>query len=518
MRWFPLSQTLSLLVFAISLFVTYQLWKDARHSAEQVLQTDFDFMVRESSRRIEQRMQAYEQVLRGTVGFLVASDQVTRREFRTYVNRLRLIENYPGIEAIGFSVLIRPDQKEQHIAAVRNEGFPNYTITPEGERDIYSAIVYIEPFSGRNLRAFGYDMYSQPVRRAAMAQARDTGRATLSGKLILVQEVGKDVQAGFLIYLPYYRPGAPIDTLEQRRANLVGWVYAPFRVNDFMSGLAGENAADLSISIYDGTEISNESLMYQTSHGTESAPLSNRFMRIQRLKFGGHYWTTVTRARPHFEKREEDDKAALVLRGGIGASVLLTLLAWLLVDERARAVGAAHRALRLALYDMLTDLPNRKLFTDRLLHSLARAKRDKSQLAVMFIDLDKFKPVNDKFGHAIGDLLLKEVADRLKQCVRKSDTVARLGGDEFVVLIPTIEEKHGDTIVAEKILAALAAPFHIGGHELHISSSIGIALYPGDGDDEKVLVRNADIAMYHAKKSGRNNMKFFDARMQEASS
>lgn len=518
MRWFQLSHTLSLLVFATSLFVTYQLWKDARHSAEQVLQTDFDFMVRESSRRIEQRMQAYEQVLRGAVGLFLASDQVTRREFQTYVNRLRLIENYPGIQAIGFSILIRPDQKEQHIAALRKEGFPDYAIIPEGEREIYSAIVYIEPFSGRNLRAFGYDMYSHPVRRVAMARARDTGRAALSGKVTLVQEVETDVQPGFLIYLPYYRPGAPTDTLEQRRTNLAGWVYAPFRINDFMSGLAGENAADISISIYDGIEILDESLMYRSDRNVDSAPLSDRFMRIQRLEFGGHYWATVTRARPNFENRQEDDKAALVLRGGIGASVLLTLLAWLLVDERTRAVAAAHRALRLALYDMLTGLPNRKLFTDRLLHSLARAKRDKNQLAVMFIDLDRFKPVNDKFGHAVGDLLLKEVANRLNQCVRKSDTVARLGGDEFVVLIPTIEETHGDTVVAEKILAALAAPFHIDGHELHISSSIGIALYPHDGEDERVLVRNADIAMYHAKESGRNNMKFFDARMQEASS
>ena len=518
MRWFPLSQTLSLLVLAISFFVTYQLWKDARLSAEQTLQTDFDFLVRESNRRIEQRMQAYQQVLRGAVGLFTASDNVTRKEFRIYVDRLRLDENYPGIEGIGFSVLIPPERKEQHIAAVRAERFPDYTIKPEGKREVYTSIVYIEPFSGRNLRAFGYDMFSNPVRRAAMEQARDSAKAALSGKVTLVQEEGKNPQNGFLIYLPFYQRGAPVDTLEQRRANLVGWVYAPFRSADFMSGVVGENAGNVAVEIYDGKEISEQTLMYRDDANGNGEQPGTRFVGIRRLEFAGRQWTVVTRARLNFEHREDDDKAALVLRGGIGASVLLTLLAWLLVDERARAVDAARRALRLALYDMLTDLPNRKLFTDRLLHSLARARRDNTQLAVMFIDLDRFKPVNDKFGHTVGDLLLKEVAKRLQDCVRKSDTVARLGGDEFVVLIPTLEEKHGDAIVGGKILSALAAPFNIHGHTLHISSSIGIAMYPADGSDEKTLLRNADIAMYHAKKSGRNNLKFFDPAMQEVNS
>jgi diguanylate cyclase (GGDEF)-like protein len=515
MRWFPLSQSLSVLVLATSLFVTYQLWKDARHSAEQILQTDFDFLVRESNRRIEQRVQTYKQVLRGAVGLFAASDRVDRQGFRRYVASLRLGESYPGIEGIGYSMVIPREQKEEHVAAVRSEGFPDYTIRPEGEREIYSSIVYLEPFSGRNLRAFGYDMYSEPVRRAAMEKARDAGRSMLSGKVTLVQEGGSRGQAGFLMYLPVYRGGTPPETVEQRRAALAGWVYAPFRINDFMAGLMGESGSRLSVSIYDGTEISDQSLMYQDNQNIDPDLSQSQFVRFDRLEFNGHYWTIVTHARPNFEASEDVDKAALVLRGGVGASILLTLLAWLLVDERARAMGAAHRAMRMALYDMLTDLPNRKLFTDRLLHSLARAKRDKNQLAVMFIDLDKFKPVNDKFGHTVGDLLLKQVARRLQECVRKSDTVARLGGDEFVVLIPTVVERHGDLVVAEKILKALATPFHIDGHNLQISSSIGIAVYPEDGDDEKSLLRNADTAMYHAKKSGRNSVRFFNAEMLE---
>lgn len=210
------------------------------------------------------------------------------------------------------------------------------------------------------------------------------------------------------------------------------------------------------------------------------------------------------------------DKPLLVLRGGIAVSILLTLLTWLFLDDRERAIQLANQALQLALYDALTGLPNRKLIMDRLRQSLAKAKRDRKRVALMFIDLDKFKPINDNFGHAVGDLLLQEVAKRLQACVRKSDTVSRLGGDEFVVLLPNLDEKEGAIVVAEKILHAMAQPFELVGQSFQISSSIGIAVYPEDGDDEKTLLKHADIAMYFAKKSGRNNLKYFGNEMQES--
>ena len=172
------------------------------------------------------------------------------------------------------------------------------------------------------------------------------------------------------------------------------------------------------------------------------------------------------------------------------------------------------RVRHLAHYDVLTGLPNRALLTDRMHQAIAMARRDKVMLAVMFLDLDKFKPVNDTFGHDIGDLLLKEVAKRLLNSIRASDTVARIGGDEFVVLLPTIEQEQDATVVARKILHALNQTFDIASHSLHISSSIGIAVYPEHADNEKLLLINADIAMYHAKKNGRNNFRFYANDMQ----
>lgn len=174
-------------------------------------------------------------------------------------------------------------------------------------------------------------------------------------------------------------------------------------------------------------------------------------------------------------------------------------------DDVTKEKQAEERMHYLAHYDPLTGLPNRTLFADRLRQSLAAAKREKARLAMMFLDLDKFKPVNDELGHDVGDLLLKEVAMRMQHCVRESDTVSRIGGDEFVILLPSIEAEQDTMRVAEKILQALARPFELASHTIHISASIGIAVYPEHGGDEKLLTKNADIAMYNAKSGGRNN-------------
>lgn len=177
--------------------------------------------------------------------------------------------------------------------------------------------------------------------------------------------------------------------------------------------------------------------------------------------------------------------------------------------QRAEKKIFEEQIQRLAHYDALTDLPNRALFFDRLQQALAAAKRDQSRLAVLFIDIDMFKPINDTFGHEIGDLLLREIARRMRGCLRESDTSARYGGDEFVVLLPTIAANEDAKLVADKICAVLEQPFELGGNVLCISSSIGIAVYPENGSEEKHLLRNADAAMYQSKNSGRNTVRFY---------
>jgi diguanylate cyclase (GGDEF)-like protein/PAS domain S-box-containing protein len=163
-----------------------------------------------------------------------------------------------------------------------------------------------------------------------------------------------------------------------------------------------------------------------------------------------------------------------------------------------------------ANYDALTGLPNRNLLSERLGQAIKQARRESSSVAVMFVDLDFFKQVNDTLGHAIGDRLLQSVAERMRLCVRETDTIARLGGDEFVVLLADIESSAAAGVVAEKIISEMVTPFKLDGHEIHIGASIGITLFPDDGTDVETLFRNADLAMYRAKNAGRNNAQFFE--------
>lgn len=168
---------------------------------------------------------------------------------------------------------------------------------------------------------------------------------------------------------------------------------------------------------------------------------------------------------------------------------------------------------RLAHHDALTALPNRLLYHDRLRHAMARAERDGEQLAVMFIDLDRFKNVNDTLGHHVGDELLKQAALALSRCLREGDTLARLGGDEFIVLLEDVDGVAGATRVAEKLMAMFEQPFEVSGYELFVTGSVGISLYPQDGRDMHMLIRNADVAMYQAKARGRNGFRFYAASM-----
>ena len=177
------------------------------------------------------------------------------------------------------------------------------------------------------------------------------------------------------------------------------------------------------------------------------------------------------------------------------------------------AEGATAQMSYMAKHDILTGLPNRALLTDRLAQSIALALRHGQKVALAYLDLDNFKHINDSLGHAAGDALLQAVAKRLQDTVRKSDSVCRQGGDEFVVLLAEVDSVEAAARTASMLIEAVAEPYLIGGHRLHVSASIGLSIYPDDGLDVETLLRNADTAMYHAKKSGRNNYQVFSSDM-----
>ena len=194
-------------------------------------------------------------------------------------------------------------------------------------------------------------------------------------------------------------------------------------------------------------------------------------------------------------------------------TIILLRLSLQLKQSRREAmeehIAHAKKVEHLAYHDGLTGLPNRSFFSQLLNYGIAEAKRYERRLALLFLDLDRFKIINDTLGHDVGDELLKEVARRLTEALRETDTVARLGGDEFVVLLPEMNEEKQLSAVAKKILCAVGQPFHLAGQDLRVTVSIGISVFPLDGEDEQTLVKNADIAMYHAKEGGKNNFCFY---------
>jgi diguanylate cyclase (GGDEF)-like protein/PAS domain S-box-containing protein len=626
-------------VLAIALCCTLFAWQLSHERSQATAQQRISIRTEQVQNAILTRMLSYEGILSGGVGLFEALGNVDRRQWREYVDSLPLETHFPGILGMGYTQRVKAAGLEAHQRQIRAEGFSEYVVTPVGRRDEYHAIVMLEPFSGRNLRAFGYDMFSEPTRRAAMSRARDTGMPALSGKVTLVQESAYDRQAGALLYVPVYRPGMPKGTVAQRREALQGFVFAPFRMNDLMRGIMGNLFPDLRLEIFEGTIFDAEALLYASDTLDASPAIAEnerpRFSQTLPFTFNNTTWTLRVESRPSFEAPGESRRQGGILLGGLIISLLLFGITWSVASIQVRAKSLALRmtqALRgserrfraihdhaafgivqttpegtivhtnpafermigyseaellgahwslftvaddhaenqrlrrelirgerdayhmekryickdgrsvwanlavtgvrgedgtlqfmvaliedisarkqheevithQAFHDALTGLPNRMRFNERLDQALVKARREKTPMALIFLDLDHFKDVNDALGHGAGDALLQEVARRLRTCVRATDTVARIGGDEFTVLLPVIDGPNGAIQVASKILQVLPVTTMADGKPLTVTPSIGISLFPDHGQDAESLIAQADQAMYASKQAGRN--------------
>ncbi|MFI3187994.1 hypothetical protein BCS42_16315 [Crenothrix sp. D3] len=303
----------------------------------------------EIQQKITARLEAHEQILLGGAAGFDASDTVTRQEWHIYVEYLHRNNHFNGIQGLGFALWIPAKQLATHQAQIRAEGFPNYKIRPEGKREAYTSIIFLEPFTERNLHAFGYDMYAEPVRQAAMARARDENIVTLSGKVSLIQETDKNVQAGTLMYAPVYQKNKPIDTVEQRRAALFGWVYSPFRMTDLLNNiLAAEPDTAIPhvyLHVYDGRNTQTEHLLYDNHPNPPSSDDSHHSVVELSNSFDDTVWTL------QFEQRLNVDNlyylnAWLVFGLGVLISLLGCLLLTSNLNTRANAVKIANQLTR----------------------------------------------------------------------------------------------------------------------------------------------------------------------------
>lgn len=332
----PTWMTLVITVFA-SLGLAFWMKRDVERDAAEA----FRFSCDQIQLKIAERLDSHRQVLKGAAGLFDASSDVSRSEWRAYVQRILADHRSVGVQGFGYSQVIPASELQRHIESVRKEGFPTYTVRPPGLREIYSAILFLEPFENRNLRAFGYDMFSEPVRHQAMARARDLNRAVLSGRVTLVQETDEDVQAGVLMYLPVYRNGASLSTETERRQALKGWVYSPFRMKDLLGGILGGWSSvaggQIRLEVFDGPRMEPAHLLYDSEPGLKPAPHGRALVKpMPDSVLEGLDWTLRfsqgTRAGTLGYGR-----AWGALAGGLLCALLMTSLVAVFQDTRASA-------------------------------------------------------------------------------------------------------------------------------------------------------------------------------------
>jgi len=370
------------IVLVIGLFITATITLYMISDVDRIAEQEFITECSDIQDKIAARLDDHARILRNGAALFKVSDTVTREKWRIFIEHQQIQKELAGIQGIGFSLLIPRAELARHTREIRAEGFPGYKVTPEGDREVYSSIIYLEPFADRNLRAFGYDMFAEPVRRAAMERARDMDSVTLSAKVILVQETEKDVQAGVLMYVPVYRKGMPTETVEQRRAAIKGWVYSPYRMNDLLQGILGrriqEKEKRFHLEVFDGAHPSPESLLYQShpaedsNSGEQISNLSSeRFTRQIPIDFDGQRWTL------HFgEGGGGLSSAAYVsvwrtMGGGIIITLLLVALLRSLLNTRAEAeriandITAELSASRIILKQILDTVPQAIFWKDK---------------------------------------------------------------------------------------------------------------------------------------------------------
>ena len=333
------------LILAGTLGITWFAWDHERQTTRTALRSQFDFALRETVSRVEQRVQGYEQMLRGVQSLFATTHLGNRKAMQDYVDTLQLDANFSGIQAVGIVEWVPAQRRASHLEAMRAAGCTDYAIEPDGLREVYAPVVQRAPYVGRNRAPPGSDIWLEPVRRLALEKARDSGIAAITGKVQLKVDTEVEPPPGFIMYLPVYAQGQARNSVAQRRAHLIGWVYAAFHMNEFMASLYGSQASGLTLAMYDGTDPLDAALLYRTggSAATNVDPMwapavsANEYMVV-----AGHNWTLSLSTQEAFEARYGRGIEGLTAWAGVVLSLLLTLLAWLMINGRNRALRMAE--------------------------------------------------------------------------------------------------------------------------------------------------------------------------------
>ncbi|MDO6561782.1 diguanylate cyclase [Amphritea sp. 1_MG-2023] len=454
----------------------------------------------------KQNMKDYTDALKQLAVWLGQTDKVTKEAFIDQTERLRM--HRPGIKAMSWNPLIEQHKATLFEQSVQQQGYADFKIkgTPLTPTDPLVVVQYIEPLE-ENRAALGFNVFSNPERKKSMLTAKETHVDKATDIIQLVQ-LEKNVP-GFLIFSPVYQRVDSANISLGGYEALRGFAVGVFQVDDILQHSLRDASQLMELYIYENGNPANAVFgnpdMLLAVDAAEG--LSYQF----EMQFANHQWTFNLHVSP---------KGVTVLRVGdtlnfLAAQAVFGLLAVFivlsafgyyeklnrLVSRRTQELKQVNADLqRYAFYDSLTGLPNRRLFLDRLQHTLDLCQRNNTVVALLYMDLNGFKVVNDSLGHECGDQLLKEVSRRFSSVLRHSDTLARIGGDEFTLILPDNPSRADILIIVEKLSDSLNEPIELGSNHAKISNSIGVALYAKDGDNLIDLVAAADAAMYAAKR------------------
>lgn len=332
-------------VLVLSLGVTGAVWYQLDQSVAREAQQKFEHRAQQIEATLRERLEDYRLALQAGLGLFASSTTVSREEWRTFVAAMQLPLHYSGIQGMGYAPLVVPGRLDAHVRQANAEGLPGYRVGPEGHRDIYAPIFYLEPATERNRAALGYDMYGEPRRREAMERARDSGLPSISGKLALAREGAGEHQAAFLMYVPHYKSGKGLESRTQRREALSGWVFAPFRMDHLMRNAFGaSNENEVDVEIFDGAAPSEDNELYDSDgSGRLFRPHSHTPFATAnfQIDFGGRLWTARLHSLPGFESRLDWQKPRYALASGLLISLLLFTLTRNLISTRGRAEALA---------------------------------------------------------------------------------------------------------------------------------------------------------------------------------
>lgn len=310
--------------------------------AEKENQARYKELTDQIAKNITSSLHSYIIVLQGLAGTVISSENVTRSEWKAHCDYRDIKAKFPGVIGAGFSKVVRPGDLKKHIQEVRAEGFPDYTVWPAGNRELYTPIVYIEPFDEQNRRAFGYDMFSEPAQREAIELARDTGEIILSGGVTLVQEDSEKIQRSFAVYIPIYANGVRPQDLETRRSSIFAYVCGAGRIGDWIQKVSSDYSDKIAVQIYDGRDTSSDTLLYDSIAG-EKETAQTYFSSEQTIEQYNHFWTLAFSTRPDLENTfDKNPKLGILVFGSFISLLSFFLLrAYEKTNDQALTIAQA---------------------------------------------------------------------------------------------------------------------------------------------------------------------------------